>query len=78
MTRRLIFMNEHIREAEPSKPVIVVQTGDEQCLTNRVQLVCGGKVVAQVVFIQGGLKAVKTHNVRAYVELFGDVEVALL
>jgi hypothetical protein len=75
VTRRLIFMNEAIREPRPSKPVIVVQTGKRQRASNRWKLKVAGVVVAEVRFLKGGLKDVKTHRVRAFIEVFDGVEV---
>lgn len=76
--KRYVYMNEAIREAEPSKPVIVVQEGTKLTNTNRVLLKVGGKVVGRIRFSLGGLKAAPEHRVRAWVELLDgvDVEVA--
>lgn len=73
--KRFVYMNEAIREAEPSKPVIVVQIGQRLKNTNLVRLTVAGVVVAEVRFVKEGLAAAPQHKVRAFVELFDGIEV---
>ena len=71
--KRFIYMNHRIREPKPSGPVIAVQVGRRVRSTNRVQLVHQGVVVGEVRFEPNGLRAAPHHQVRAFVEVFGDV-----
>ena len=72
--KRYAYMNEKIREPEPSGPVIVVQTGKKLTNTNHVRVVVGGKVVAAIRFLKTGLKDAPQHKVRAFVEFFDGAE----
>lgn len=72
--KRFVYMNEKLRSKNPRDPVIAVQTGDRIRNTNRVQLVHHGVVVGEVRFEPKGLRAAPKHHVRAFVEVFGDVE----
>lgn len=71
MGRVFVYMNEAIREEEPSKPVIVVQRAGKLTNTNRVLLKVAGKIVGRIRFSKTGLKAAPQHRVRAWVELDG-------
>lgn len=72
--KRYIYMNHRIREPKPGGPVIAVQTGRRVHDTNHVQLVHQGAVIGEVRFEPAGLRAAPHHHVRAFVEIFGDVE----
>lgn len=72
--KRFVYMNEAIREAEPSKPVIVVQTGQRLKNTNLVRIKVGGKVVAEIRFLKDGLADAPHHKVRAFVEFFDGAD----
>jgi hypothetical protein len=71
-----IFMNEHIREPNPVKPVIVaVQEGERRRTANTFELEVGGKVIGAVKFRPTGLRAVSSHRVLAWLELDPEVVV---
>lgn len=75
MTRRYVYMNEAIKELNPTKPVIVVQVGQRLENTNHVTLAVGGHPVAIVRFVKSGLQAAPLHHVRAFVEVLPGVDI---
>lgn len=67
--KRLIYCNEHIREKNPTDPVIVVQVGEEVIYTNEVTILCpDGKAVATMSFCREGFGA-PGHEVRVAIEV---------
>jgi hypothetical protein len=74
--KRYIYMNHRIRQAKPNGPVIVVQ--DErghQTEANGFDLHFDGFKIGRVVYDPAGLPACETHEVKAWVELVGNVEI---
>lgn len=74
-----IYMNEQIRKAKPSRPVIVAQD-DARALqpireSNEFILWHHGQRIGRVLFRAEGLPACDTHEVHAWVELDDTVVV---
>lgn len=72
--KKYVFMNEQIRKAKPSRPVIVCQ--DEhgnQVEYNEFEFWVDGRPVGKVVFNPDGLSACETHDVKAWVEMYDEV-----
>lgn len=68
--KTFIYMNHHIRDAHPARPVITVQRGNRVRYANEVELRVGGQVIGRVRFRKSGLRAAKNHRVRAWIELY--------
>jgi hypothetical protein len=73
--RRFVFMNQRIREQVPGGPVIVFQEGRRQVQTNRIEISYRGRKIAELRFRPKGVYAIKTHSVRAALELFAAADV---
>ena len=69
-----VFMNEKIRERVPSGPVIRAVRGRSVKESNLLRLMVAGREVGRVVF-DPSRSPVKTHEVKAWIELNGAVEV---
>jgi len=77
--KRFVYMNHRLRQAEPTGPVVVVQ--DERGGTteaNEFELRFDGFKIGRVVFDPKGLKACKTHDVKAWLELAAGVDVEVV
>jgi hypothetical protein len=67
-----IFMNDRIKQRKPNGPVIVAQDDLHEVKTresNEFELWHHGDKIGRIVFDPKGLKACKTHDVKAWVEL---------
>lgn len=78
---KFIYMNHRIRDPKTKGPVIVVQesTGMPGSFrvreANEFEIQYRGQPIGRVVFSPDGLPVCDTHEVRAWVELFADVDV---
>lgn len=71
MSKLFMFMNEEIKKKKPSRPVIVVQREGQQTESNEVELACPHCYtrIGRVVYDPKGNPEVKTHLVKAWVEI---------
>lgn len=77
---KYLFMNEQIRKAKPSRPVIVCQEeltsdGPTQREANEFEIWAAGHFVGRIKFDRDGLEACETHEVKAWIELNDYVRV---
>lgn len=70
----LIFMNERIRREPPGGPVIRAVSGGRAREANTFRLKVGGRVIGRVKYRRNA-SPVKSHFVRAWIELDDAVEV---
>lgn len=67
----LIFMSHRIKDKRPDGPVIVVQSDGKQVHADKVLIYDNnGDVLGQVVFDMKPNAKIKTHEVRAWIEVF--------
>ena len=73
---RYIFMNHRIRDKKPDGPVIVTQSDGRtktQVHANQVAIKDNaGNILARVVFEDVPNRHIKTHEVRAWIEVYDD------
>lgn len=74
--KTIIHMNECIREKKPGHPVIRAVRGKEVVEANLLRIIVGGREVGRVIF-DPKKNPSETHNVTAWVELYGDAKVSL-
>ena len=68
-----IYINHRVKQKNPRKPVIVCQSADGTIReANEFQIRVGGKVIGHVVYDRDGLPECDTHDVKAWVEFYGD------
>ena len=72
--KTIIYMNNRIREVNPSGPVIRVQRGRSRRDTNEAKLLLNGRQIGRVVYDPVNNPS-NTHEVKAWVELDQSVEV---
>jgi hypothetical protein len=73
--KRKIYMTQHVREATPTGPVMVVQEKGTFAYGNRVDIIHEGKIVASVVRAPRGVRG-SAHNVKAFVATDCEVKVS--
>lgn len=67
--KSLLFMNHHLRDRKSREPVITIQTGSQRIYVNRV------RIKGEIEVRTGLLPEVKDHEVRAWLEISGQIEV---
>lgn len=72
--KTIIYMNERIRMKTPDGPVINVSQDKNVVATNEAKLFVGRKCVGRVVYDPQNNPS-STHEVKAWVEFFGDVRI---
>jgi hypothetical protein len=71
---KYVYMNHRIKMKKPDGPVIVVHSETEKVEANAFEIIVGGKTIGVVDYDPRGLKACRTHEVRAWVNFSDDVE----
>lgn len=67
-------MNHRIRMKKPDGPVIVAHGETETVEANAFEIIINGQTIGVVDYDPRGLKACRTHDVKAWVSFSNDVE----